>query len=72
MDFSQWEALSWSYGWTSISAAGPVAWVAADVTLKLEGDEQEITLVGFLTWVMENRGDQWLIVHGHVSFQSPE
>ena len=65
-DFSQHTEL-WAYGWTSVSAAGPVAWVAADVTLKLGGG-QEMTMAGSLTWVLENRGGKWLITQGHVSF----
>ena len=68
----KYDVVLWTYGWTSISSAGPVAWVAADATLKLSGEGQEITLVGLITWVLENRGDKWLIVHAHVSFSPPE
>ena len=69
---AQFETISWGYGWTSVSAAGSVAWVGADVTLALKGGRQELTQVGRLTWVLENRGGKWLIVHGHVSFPAPE
>ena len=71
-DFRQFDALSWTYGWTSISAAGPVAWVAADVTFKWSSGGRETAMVGPLTWVLENRGDKWLIVHGQVSLAPPE
>jgi len=66
-DFSQ-HGEFWTYGWTSVSAAGSVAWVAAEVTLKLEGGGQEMTMAGSLTWVLENRGSKWLIAQAHVSF----
>jgi ketosteroid isomerase-like protein len=68
-DLSQFEAINWSYGWTSVSAAGPVAWVAADATLNLQGGGPEITLVGSMTMIFERREGKWLIAHGHVSFQ---
>ena len=70
-DFSQHTEL-WSFGWTSVSAAGPVAWVAADATLRLQGGGQEMTMVGLLTWVLQNRGGKWLIAQGHVSFPPPQ
>ena len=66
-DWSQSEATSLTYGWTSVSAAGSVAWVAADVAFKAKVSGQEITLAGRLTGVLENRGDKWLIVQGHFS-----
>jgi uncharacterized protein (TIGR02246 family) len=71
-DLAQFEAINWSYGSISVSAAGPVAWVAADTTLNLQGGGTEIALAGSLTMVFERRGDKWLIAHGHVSFQPSE
>jgi len=67
-DWSQSEAGAFEYGWTSISAAGNVAWAAADATFKAKVEGQEITLPGRLTAVLEKRGDKWLIVQWHFSF----
>ena len=73
-DWSQSNAASIEYGWTSISAAGNVAWTAADVAFKLEAGGQKMTLPGRLTAVLERRGDKWLIVQSHFSLPaaSPE
>jgi ketosteroid isomerase-like protein len=71
-DLARFRSMAWAYGWTSVSAVGPVAWVAADVKLDLEGSEQEIALAGALTMVLERRGDKWLIAHSHVSFAPPK
>jgi uncharacterized protein (TIGR02246 family) len=66
-DWSQTESASVTYEWTSISAAGSVAWVATDVSFNLKADGQEMTLPARITFVLEKRGEQWLIVQGHFS-----
>ena len=66
-DWSQTEAAAIIYGWTSVSAAGSVAWVASDATFNLKADGQEMTLPARITCVLEKRGEQWLIVQGHFS-----
>jgi uncharacterized protein (TIGR02246 family) len=70
-DWSQTESASVAYDWTSISAAGPVAWVATDASFSLKADGQEMTLPARITFVLEKRGEQWLIVQGHFSFPAP-
>ena len=55
------------YGWSSVSAAGDVTWVAADMAFKLKVEGQELVFPGRLTAVLEKRGDQWLIVQSHFS-----
>jgi uncharacterized protein (TIGR02246 family) len=67
-DWSQTESASVTYEWTSISCAGPVAWAATDVSFHLKADGQEMTLPARITFVLEKRGEQWLIVQGHFSF----
>ena len=67
-DWSQTESASVTYQWTSISAAGPVAWAATDASFSLKADGQEMTLPARITFVLEKRGEQWLIVQGHFSF----
>ena len=49
------------------SAAGPVAWIAADVTMHAKVGGQEVTVPGRCTSVFERRGDRWLITQGHFS-----
>ena len=70
-DWSQTEAGAIEYGWTSVSAAGSVAWVAADVTFNAKVAGQGLALPGRLTAVLEKRGDRWLIAQSHFSFPAP-
>ena len=67
-DWSQSDATRMTFGWTSVSAAGPVAWVAADSVFHLEGGGQRFDLPARLTTVLEKRDDQWLMVQAHFSF----
>jgi uncharacterized protein (TIGR02246 family) len=67
-DWSQSEAANIRYGWTSISAAGPVAWVATDAVFHLEGGGQQFDLPARATAVLEKRDDEWLIAQVHFSF----
>jgi uncharacterized protein (TIGR02246 family) len=71
-DWSQSDTTSMTFGWTSISAAGSVAWLAADITFEANVGGQEITLEGRLTIVLENRSGKWLIVQGHFSLPAAE
>jgi uncharacterized protein (TIGR02246 family) len=65
--FAQSEEVSIESGWYSVSAAGPVAWVAVDVDIQAKVGEQEINFPVRFTTVMECRGDKWLIVQSHDS-----
>ncbi len=65
--WSQTEAASIEYGWTSVSAAGAVAWVATDSTVHTKVGGQKISLPTRITAVLEKRGDKWLIVQLHHS-----
>lgn len=67
-DWSQADAVSISFDWISISAAGSVAWVATDASFNLTVGEESLSLPGRATFVLENRGGTWLIVQGHFSF----
>ena len=66
-DWAQSEATSLDIGWHHISAAGSVAWLAADVAFKLRAGGQEMTLPGRLTAVFEQRNSEWLLVQSHFS-----
>jgi ketosteroid isomerase-like protein len=65
--FANFDELSLEFGWTMVSVAGTVAWVAADDTITLKTGNQETTKQGRLTFVLEKRGDQWLILQVHHS-----
>lgn len=71
-DWSQSDAITLTYGWTSVSAAGSIAWLAADVAFNATIGEQELTLEGRSTLVLENRYGKWLIVQGHFSLPASE
>lgn len=64
---SQFEEASFKFGWHSVSAAGSVAMLAADVTLYVKTSDRQITEQMRLTVVLEQRGDRWLIIQWHDS-----
>jgi ketosteroid isomerase-like protein len=66
-DWSQSEAAAISFRWTSVSAAGSVAWVATDSAFAIQAGGQKMTIPARITWVLERRGDKWLIVQAHFS-----
>lgn len=67
-DWSQAESTSLTYDWTLVSAAGDVAWVAADATFHVRAGEQAMSLPARLTMVLQKRADRWLVMQGHFSF----
>jgi uncharacterized protein (TIGR02246 family) len=71
-DWSQSDATTLTYGWTSVSAAGSTAWLAADIAFNAAIGGQELTLEGRSTLVLENRYGKWLIVQGHFSLPASE
>ncbi len=67
-DWAQIEEPALEYNWTSISAAGDVAWVAIDAVFRAKIDGKKTKFQARVTKVFEKRGDKWLIVQGHFSF----
>ena len=65
--FAQSEASSMEILWSSISAAGSVAWGAFDGIARATVKGQEISLPIRFTSVLERRDGQWLIVQSHAS-----
>jgi len=65
--FDEHEELSFELGWTMVSKAGTVAWVAADDTIRVKTGDQVTTGQGRMTFVLEKRGDKWLILQLHHS-----
>lgn len=71
-DWSQSEALAFEPGWHSVSAAGSVAWVAAEGMGQGRVEGQEISFPLRWTLVLEQRADTWLIVQAHFSLPAAE
>ena len=65
--WAQSESASFQLGWRSISSAGPVAWVAADATVRVEVEGRVLTEDLRITFVFERRDDRWLCVQSHDS-----
>jgi hypothetical protein len=66
-DWSRSEAASLEYRRTSISAAGSVAWAAVDADFTVQAGGKTTTAPVHVTFVLEKRGESWLIVHAHYS-----
>jgi uncharacterized protein (TIGR02246 family) len=67
-DWSETENTAVKYESISVSAAGSVAWAVTDASFNLTAGGQMMTLPARITFVLEKRGEQWLIVHAHFSF----
>jgi len=65
--FAQSEMRSIQLSWYSVSAAGAVAWVASEGIIQAKVGGQEISFPIRLTFVLERRGERWLIVQLHGS-----
>ena len=65
--FAQSKEASIQLGWHSVSAAGSVAWLAADAIIRAKVSGQKISFPVRFTTVMEQRGDKWLVVQSHDS-----
>lgn len=70
-DWSQTDALAFDLTWHQISAAGPVAWIAAEGMGRGEAGGQAFAFPIRMTAVAEKRGDEWLLVHSHASLPAP-
>lgn len=71
-DFAQSEAISMEVGWSQVSAAGSVAWVAGDAIIHIRVGGQEISFPGRFTAVLEQREGRWFIMQRHFSVPNPE
>jgi ketosteroid isomerase-like protein len=66
-DWAQSDSIALSFGWSSISAAGQVAWVAMDGSFTVRAGGSEMTVPARVSLVLENRAGRWLIAHSHFS-----
>jgi ketosteroid isomerase-like protein len=71
-DWAQSESASMTYDWTSISAQGPVAWVASDLTFHMIAGGHVMDMPARMTAVLTKTGKQWLFEQFHMSFPASE
>lgn len=71
-DWAQTDAAVFSFEEPQISAAGHVAWVAADCTFQVEVGGQEMSFPGRFTGVFEKRADTWLVMQAHFSLPAAQ
>lgn len=58
--------------WSSISSAGLVAWIAADVEIHAAVNGVEMVTPARLTAVLENRAGKWFFMQWHASLPTVE
>lgn len=66
-DWAQSEASSFEFGWTSVSKAGSIVWLASEVTVRAKIAGEEATFPWRLTAVLDNRENSWLVCQLHLS-----
>ena len=66
-DWAQSESAVMLFGWTSVSAAGSVAWAAIEGEFKFRAGGQDGTIPVRVSMVLEKRDGRWLILHAHFS-----
>ena len=72
-DFAQTESLSADIMWSSVSAAGSVAWVAADIMIGAKSKGEKISFPGRFTAVLEKKHEsKWFIMQRHFSIPASE
>jgi ketosteroid isomerase-like protein len=65
--FVQFVDASATIGWHSVSTAGSVALVSADITLTMKTNDQQIIEQLQLTVALEWQGNRWVIIQWHDS-----
>ena len=72
-DFNQAQSLSMRRQWASVSAAGDVAWVAAECEVVAKTTKGEkIEIITRFTGILVKEDDKWLIFQSHVSLPAAE
>lgn len=71
-DWAQTDTAAFRFVDPQISAAGSVAWVAADCTFEVSIQGQEMAFPGRFTGVFEKRASKWLVVQAHFSLPAAQ
>jgi len=56
-----------TYDWLTVNSHGPIAWIAAEVAVKVKIEEEERSIPARLTGVLKKFEGKWKIVQGHIS-----
>jgi len=56
-----------TYDWLTVNSHGPIAWIAAEVAVKVKVEEEERSIPARLTGVLKKFENKWKIVQGHIS-----
>jgi uncharacterized protein (TIGR02246 family) len=71
-DWSQSAAVSLEIKWSSVSLAGAVAWLAADIEIHAGIEGMDMNLPARLTAILEKRAGKWLFMQWHASVPTIE
>jgi ketosteroid isomerase-like protein len=71
-DFAQADNVQSKFTWMSVSASGPVAWVAADMYVSAEIKGQTRQFKGRFTAVLERVMGRWFIMQSHFSLPAAD
>ncbi|MGV8143036.1 MAG: nuclear transport factor 2 family protein [Methanothermobacter sp.] len=66
-DMTQADKIEVDFEDVTVSSSGNVAWVSARMAMDVNVENNEITIFGRLSMVLEKREDKWLIAHLHFS-----
>lgn len=70
-DWEQSDKASFTLGWYTISASGPIAWTAADAVVRVFQGDLDLEFSIIFTGTLEQRGDRWYWVLLHIAQPSP-
>jgi ketosteroid isomerase-like protein len=73
-DWAQTDAAAFIFGTPVIGSTlnGDVAWVAADMTFRVEAGGNEMAFPGRFTGTFEKRSGKWLVVQAHFSLPAAQ
>jgi ketosteroid isomerase-like protein len=71
-DWTQDASVSLEVQWSSVSSAGSVAWLAADLKIHARVGGIEMIMPARLTAVLENRAGKWFFMQWHASLPTIE
>ncbi|MBY8986150.1 MAG: nuclear transport factor 2 family protein [Candidatus Lokiarchaeota archaeon] len=71
-DKDKFDEIAITFDWKKINYHGPIAWLAAEVTVNITIGGQKASLPARLTGVLKKVGNEWLITQGHISSAATE
>ena len=71
-DKDKFGEISITFDWKKINYHGQITWFAAEVTVNLIIGGQKVGVPARVTGVLKKKGDEWLIIQGHISSPASE